>query len=46
MEDKFFLLGIIMKVNIMKVKWKDLENISGQMVAHLLVNGNRIKEMD
>ena len=45
-EEKFILEEIIMKDNLKKVCQKDMENMFGQTVIHLLVNGNKIKEMD
>ncbi len=45
-EEKFILEEIIMKDNLNKVCQKDLENMFGQTVIHLLVYGNKIKEKD
>ena len=46
MEDLFILREVIMKDNLDKVREKDLENMFGLMVIHILVNGNKIKVMD
>jgi hypothetical protein len=35
-----------MKDNLKKISKKDLENMFGQMAMHILVHGNKIKEMD
>ena len=46
MEDIFIMMELIMKGNLKKVREKDLVNQFGQMVKHILVNGNKMLEMD
>ncbi len=46
MEDKFILIKVTMKVNLNKVRKKDLENLFRQMANHILDHGNKMIEMD
>jgi hypothetical protein len=46
MEEQFIMTEVIMKDDAKKVWQKDLEKKFGQMAKHILVNGNKIIEMD
>ena len=39
-------MELIMKDNLKKIWQKDLEKWFGQVAIHILVNGNKIMEMD